>query len=137
MHASIGRFTYLLVALLLPFLAACQWLERQQVEGIAKHYVRSAVRADYAEMRKMAGNDAEYRTMKDFMEGELGSADLRRRLDGLTLTTLHLDGKYAKVQAVGTIRYGIPFTSYTTPLEWDIELVKRDGKWYIDGLHAA
>lgn len=126
-----GFGLFALLAVLLSSLPGCQWLDSRKAEGVTKRFVQAAVEGDYATIREITDPEGGYENAKYLIEREFGSADAQRRLDGLTLKTVSIDGERATVQAVGTLRYAIPFIAATVPVELEVELVKKKHRWYV------
>lgn len=131
-HAARHWLALAMLFLLLPCLPACQWLDQRAAEGVTKRFVRAAVEGDYAKMRKTTDPDNNgYDDAKGLVEREFGPVSVRRQLDDLTLKTVYFDGERATVQAVGTVRYSIIYISSTAPVELRVDLIKKNGTWYV------
>lgn len=127
----VQRITARLLLLSLAFLSGCQWVERQDAEAVGERFVKAAVTGDFAALHDCTEPERGYDNAKDFIERELGMVDVKRRLDGLSIEIVAMDEERATLQAVGTLRYQVPFMAATAPIEWELELVKTRHRWVV------
>ncbi len=136
----IGEQRLAIILLLVPLLLllpACEQFDRREAEKKVDSFVRSAVEADFATMRRLSETDRDYENLRQDTGRLLGrnSASLRLRMKGLDVRTTFNDGRQATVHAIGTAEWGgpLPFMGFDAkvPIEWEVRLIKRDGKWYI------
>lgn len=136
-----------LLAFLVSTLAACQWVDRNKAEAVAKRFVRAVVNSDFAAVRNAVDpDDNGFSKATCFMSDKFHDyywrsddeglhSRKRERLDDLTLETIYQDEKSATILAIGTYCFtGADWWMRwrsCSPFKWEIGLIKKNGRWYV------
>ena len=126
-----------LVLLVLP-LAACG--RQDEPASVAEKFLRAAVANDLADLQETVDPDYQDQVMMSiFLQMGLSAfvGGAQGEYSELKVTTIANDGQRATVRATGKLKVTTLGTQMSVPVDLELPLVKKQGRWYVTEFAAS